>query len=103
MYKEYSPIDPDFYDILEKEISKKSISVVNYFGPDKEIEDVKGNLKEVFFIKHYESFLVFETDERVRLDRLITINGIPGPAYDEYDSYALACLECSAGMESSDS
>ena len=99
MYKEYSPIDPDFYEIIEKEISKNGISLVNYFGPDNEIADVKGSLKEVFFIKHYESFLVFETAEQVRLDRLITLNGIPGPAYDEYDSYALACLECSAGME----
>ena len=99
MYKEFSPIDPDFYDIIETEISKGGIFVLNYFGPDKEIEDVKGKIKEVFFIKHYESFLVFETGEKVRLDRLITLNGIPGPAYDEYDSYALACLECSAGME----
>ncbi len=99
MYKEYSPIDPDYYEIIEKEISKKGISVVNYFGSDNEIEDAKGNLKEVLFIKHYESFLVFETGEQVRLDRLITLNGIPGPAYDEYDGYALACLDCSAGME----
>lgn len=99
MYKEYSPIDPDFYDIIEKEKSKKIISIVNYFGPGKEIEDVKGIIKEVFFIKYYEAFLVFETGERVRLDRLITLNGIPGPAYDEYDSYSLACLDCGAGME----
>ena len=99
MYKEYSPIDPDFYEIIEKEKSKKGISTVNYFGPDNEIEDAKGIIKEVFFIKHYEAFLVFEKGERVRLDRLITLNGIPGPAYGEYDSYALACLDCGAGME----
>jgi len=28
-----------------------------------------------------------------------TINGKPGPAYDEYDRYGLACLDCGGGMD----
>jgi hypothetical protein len=37
--------------------------------------------------------------EQVRLDRIITINGKPGPAFDEYDNYANACLSCQGGNE----
>jgi len=37
--------------------------------------------------------------EQVRLDCIITINGKPGPAFDEYDSYANACLSCQGGNE----
>ena len=44
-------------------------------------------------------FLLFDKRDRVRLDRIIVINGIPGPAYDEYDSYALAPLTCQAGYD----
>jgi hypothetical protein len=36
---------------------------------------------------------------KIRLDRIIVFNGKPGPAYDEYDSYALACLDCTGGMD----
>jgi hypothetical protein len=50
-------------------------------------------------IDNFEQFLSFENGQKVRVDRVITINGIPGPAYDEYDGFALACLDCKGGMD----
>ncbi len=99
MDNKFSPPDPDFYEIIENQKSRKSISVVNYFGPQNEILDTRGFIDDVFFVKNYEAYLVFEASDKVRIDRIITLNGIPGPAYDEYDSYALACLSCGGGMD----
>jgi hypothetical protein len=47
----------------------------------------------------FEEYLVFDSGDEVRIDRIITINGIPGPAYDEYDAFALACLNCNVGAD----
>jgi hypothetical protein len=43
--------------------------------------------------------MILSDDDYVRLDRIITINGKPGPAFDEYDNYANGCLSCKAGYE----
>lgn len=99
MAKDYLPVDPDFYDIIEKEKLKKKIAVVNYFGENNSLEDAKGEIEGIVSSKNEEKFISFDTGKKVRLDRVITINGRPGPAYDEYDSYALACLDCQGGMD----
>lgn len=99
MTKDYLPVDPDFYDIIEKEKLKKKIAVVNYFGENNSLEDARGAIEGIISSKNEEKFISFDTGEKVRLDRVITINGRPGPAYDEYDSYALACLDCQGGMD----
>ena len=33
-------------------------------------------------------------EHKIRLDKVITLFGQPGPAYGLYDSYANACLTC---------
>lgn len=99
MNNDYNPVDPDFHDIVEKEKSRKPESVVHYFGPDDQVEEVKGALKEIVTDKNHEEYLLLETGDKVRLDRIIVVNGKPGPAYDEYDSYALQCLDCTGGMD----
>lgn len=99
MYSQYLPVDPDFQEIIQKEKDRKSNAVVNYFDPNGEVEDVKNEMKEVVKSENGEEHLLFANGEKVRLDRIITINGKPGPAYDEYDSYALQCLDCKGGMD----
>lgn len=89
----YNPVYPYYDDIFAKE-QKKNSSKVIYFGNGTELEEVKGKIIEFAKESHGE-YMVFKTGEKVRIDRIITINGIPGPAYEEYDRFALACLDCS--------
>jgi hypothetical protein len=98
MEKEYSFINPQYDDIFAQE-QKKEIVRIFYFGNGADLEEAKGKITERFTNSQNEDFLVFDSGDRVRVDRVITINGIPGPAYDEYDRYGLACLDCSGGME----
>jgi hypothetical protein len=99
MNEAYLPVDPDFFEIIEHEKQRKDQAVVHYFGPDKELRDEKGSIRDIITVNKREDYLRFENGVQVRLDRIIVINGRPGPAFEEYDSYALACLDCSGGMD----
>ena len=46
MKPSYLPIDPDFFDMFEKEIKKESLRVV-YFGKGTNLEEVKGMAKAI--------------------------------------------------------
>lgn len=99
MSSDYIRVNPDYYDIIEMEKSKSVLSIVNYFGSNGQLEDVKSKIIKIVTNENNEDHLLFENNEKIRLDRIITINGKPGPAFDEYDSYALACLDCTGGMD----
>ncbi|PKP34925.1 MAG: hypothetical protein CVU00_04625 [Bacteroidetes bacterium HGW-Bacteroidetes-17] len=91
-------VDPIYDEIFEKE-QKKDDSKVIYFGNGTDLEEAKGKITGTIKNSMNEEYLCFNSGAEVRIDRIITINGIPGPAYGEYDSYALACLDCTGGME----
>lgn len=94
----YLPIDPDFFDMFETEIEKDSIRVV-YFGEGTNLEEVNGKAEGVVKNIDNEHFIKYLTGEEVRVDRIIVYNGKPGPAFHEYDTYALECLSCRAGYD----
>jgi hypothetical protein len=89
----YNPINPVFYEILADEQQKESNKVF-YFGEGSNVEEAKGRITGVITREAHEEYLVFDSGYEVRLDRIITINGKTGPAFDEYDAFALACLNC---------
>jgi len=95
-YEKYLQVPPFFYDVVENE-AKKEIKVF-YFEPDKVLGDAKGNFVDIISGKTGD-YLVFQDQLPVRLDQIITINGRPGPAYEEYEAYANACLSCQAGYD----
>ena len=98
MKPSYLPIDPDFFDMFEKEIKKESMRVV-YFGEGTHLEEVKGKAETIVNKNGNEYFIKYVSGEEVRVDRIIVYNGKPGPAFEEYDAYALECLSCKAGYE----
>ncbi len=98
MQPSYLPIDPDFFDFFKKEMDKASSKVV-YFGEGTNLEEVNGKIKSITQKSGNEYFMQFESGDEVRVDRIIVYNGKPGPAFDEYDAYALECLTCKAGYE----
>ena len=89
----FNPIYPIYYEIIT-DAQGKEFSTVFYFENENELEEAKGKITGLVKGEGLEEFLTFDYGKEVRIDRIITINGIPGPAYDEYDAYALACLNC---------
>ncbi len=91
-------MDPDFYDILEATVHKNEIQNVFFFLPDNTLGQAKGKYNRLNKNSEGE-FLLLKNGEFARLDRIITINGKPGPAFDEYDNYANEYLSCKAGYD----
>ena len=103
MKPKYIPIDPDYVEIFEQEMSKGEAKVIYFeFSNEPELEESRGVITKIDTIKNEEKHFFMENGDKVRLDRVVVINGKPGPAYDEYDSYALAPLTCQAGYSDCD-
>lgn len=98
----YMPIGPEYLEIIEEQMGKGVARVIYFtFSEEPELEESKGNIIKIDNKKDKGDHLIFENGDKVRLDRIVVINGIPGPAYDEYDLYALAPLTCKAGYDDS--
>jgi uncharacterized ferredoxin-like protein len=94
----FTPIAYVYYEIIEELKSKGIDSIVHFFKAEKEIDSVRGKIETVLKEKDGD-FLLMNTGEKVRLDKIITIFGKPGPAFDLYDSYANSCMDCMGGMD----
>ena len=92
----YVTFDPDYFEKVEKAMNVDC--KIHYFNADGQVMDAKGSLTGVFSPDDFAHFVVLDNDRAIRLDRIITLNGAPGPAFDEYDLFALQCLTCMGGM-----
>ena len=99
MNTKYFPVDHDYYDMILHEMSEKDEAVIHYFGEDITLLEARGKIAGIITDEHNEDYVDMVKAGKVRIDRIIVVNGKPGPAYDEYDSYALACLDCMGGMD----
>ncbi|MFY0650664.1 MAG: hypothetical protein JXQ96_01460 [Cyclobacteriaceae bacterium] len=89
----FMPIDPDYTEIIEAYISEEREGKVFYFDPEEKLNDTTG--KVLRLEKTAQGvFLHISSGQSVRVDKIITLVGRPGPAYDAYDRYANACLSC---------
>ncbi len=95
----YLPVDPDYYEPIEQAISSEETITVHYFGEGNTLKNVHGIAEKIVTTSDGGDFILLSDGERIRLDRIIVFDGKPGPAFDEYDSYALACLDCTGGMD----
>lgn len=99
MNKKYIPVDPDYLDMIEKEKAKNKEANINFFKPGNKVENIKDTIEEISTNNGNEDYLKLKSNDKIRLDHIITVNGKPGPAFEEYDSFADACLDCMGGME----
>ena len=91
----YLPVDCDYYDELAMLSDRmKVIKLFFFLGPDF-LDDVTGTVEDIMTRDHAEFCII--GGREIRLDKIITIDGKPGPAYDQYDAFANACLNCNLG------
>ncbi|MFA7492891.1 MAG: hypothetical protein WCZ43_05175 [Proteiniphilum sp.] len=100
MKPKYMPIDPVYFELFDREMEKNEARVIYFaFTNEPQLEESRGEIIKIDDQGKEGQFLLFQNGGQVRLDRIIVINGKPGPAYDEYDSYALSPLTCHAGYD----
>jgi hypothetical protein len=95
----YLPVPYVFREVIEEEIKKRSKGKVFFFDNDKTVKDVEGTVVRLAEVPGEGDFIFLEPEGRVRIDRIITLFGKPGAAFDEYDDYANQCLACTGGYD----
>lgn len=94
----YMPVDSTVMDYLAAEKNRDQTRLF-YFGEGAEVLEKTGKVSEMSSADNFIYFLQFADGDKVRIDRIISYNLKPGPAFDEYDAYALECLTCRAGYD----
>lgn len=80
-------------ETVENWIAEKKQGKIHFFDQNGLLNTSEGTLLSID--KGNDGvFLSIESDQPVRLDKIITLIGKPGPAYEAYDRYANACLTC---------
>ncbi len=90
MEKEYLPIDCNFYDVILEKATQKVYCKIQYFTDIHEFMTVNAIVKDVF-TQSGEEFMLLATGENVRLDKLVSINGMLAPAYSGINDFSCDC------------
>jgi hypothetical protein len=93
IYEEkYLHVDPDFNEIIASVVAKIPNGKVHFFTAKSQVGLAEGDIGTIEKSDSGQYLVV--GDDKVRLDKIITFLGRPGPAYDEYDRYANVCFTC---------
>jgi len=95
----YSTVDYVYREVVEEEIKKGTRGKIFYFNNDQVVDSFEGQIVSLEEVDGNGMFILLNPHHQIRLDRIITIFGKPGPAFDEYDSFANQCLACTGGYD----
>jgi hypothetical protein len=99
MMGSYTPVQYIFREVIVEEIGKQSEGKIFFFDDNDIVDSTEGKLLKMEEVEQKGIFLHIEPEKRIRIDRIITLFGKPGAAFDEYDAYANQCLSCTGGYE----
>lgn len=90
----YKPIDCGFHDLLEATITLRTYSHLQYFTDLWEFTTVTALLKNLVSGREPDGlteYLVIDTGERIRLDRVVNVNGTFAPPFRHYLDFTCDC------------
>ncbi len=89
---QYLVPEEDFFERINFLLNKKDIVNLTYFEKQGKISSIKS--KNMSLSGNNSGHFLSDSNNKVRLDKIVTLNGVPGPAYSIYESYMNACLTC---------
>lgn len=95
----YLPVPWEYREVIDEQIEKGTRGKVFFFSAEEGIGEAEGRAVRMEEIAKQGLFVVLDNDVAVRLDRIITLFGKPGAAYDEYLAYGNACMDCTGGYD----
>lgn len=90
----YQPIDCGFHDLLEATITRRTYSHLQYFTDLWEFTTVTVMLKNLVserYAADLVEYLVIDTGERIRLDRVVSVNSTFAPPFSHYLDFTCDC------------
>ena len=94
----YTPVAYDYKETIEEQIAKNTSGKVFFWNDKQAVDEVIGRVVRLEEIAGKGMFIALDSGAKVRIDRIITLFGKPGAAFDEYDAFANQCLACTAGV-----
>jgi len=94
----FTPVSYDFREVIAEQMAMGSSGKVFYWNADQQVDDATGKVTNLIDIPGKGMFIALDSGASIRIDRIITLFGKPGAAYDEYDAFANQCLSCTAGV-----
>lgn len=73
--KKYQPISCDFYDELELLALRKTVATIVIRQENDATKEIESRIK-TFYTKDKEEFMILANGEEIRLDKLVSVNGI---------------------------
>lgn len=98
----YTPVEWIYREVAAEAIEKGTVGKIFYFDSEEGVLEAEGKLTHIQEFYPNGVFLVLDTEQTVRIDRVITLFGKPGAAYEAYDAFANACLDCMGGYDNGD-
>lgn len=98
MDNSYTPVPYDFRETIEEAIAKKSQGKIFFWSDEQKVDEQSGRIQKLEDIPGRGMFITMDSGTQIRIDRIITLFGKPGAAFDEYDAFANQCLSCTAGV-----
>ena len=95
----YTPVQYVYREIIAEQIEKAADGKIFFFDNEGKVESVEGRIVTMKEVDRKGIFITLDTDYEIRIDKIITVFGKPGAAFDEYDSYANQCLSCTGGYD----
>ena len=99
MSETYTPVQYEFRETIQELIEQKRSGKVFYFAAKATVESAEGELISLDEIPGEGLFITLEPHSKIRIDRIITLFGKPGAAFDEYDAFGNSCMECHGGYD----
>lgn len=94
----YTPVAYEFREVLNEQILKATSGKVFFWSADEKVDEVQGSIVSVEERANEGLFALFADGDAIRIDRIITLFGKPGPGFEAYDAFANQCLSCTAGV-----
>lgn len=99
MATSYSPVQYEFREIVAEQILKEAGGKVFFFDDNDKVDSWEGKLLKMEELPGQGIFIFMDPQKQIRIDRIITLFGKPGAAFDEYDNFANQCLSCTGGYD----
>lgn len=93
----YLPVAWEYLETIKQAISQKTKGKIFYFDKENSVAENQGIIMEIKEKNKQGVFLIMDDGHQIRIDQIITLYGKIGAAYDIYNAFANACMECTGG------
>lgn len=94
----YTPVPYEFREVLDEQVAKGASGKVFFWTDDDQVGEHAGSVTRVEDRPGHGIFAILGDGAAIRIDRIITLYGKPGPGFEAYDAFANQCLACTAGV-----